>query len=86
MSLRRPLGETLGEIAGAALALGDNVARMVSVTSIELDLPIELRFGADAAGPVLVGDVPLFRTRTDFDWPPARLVAQFHAEPLEAQP
>lgn len=86
MTMRRPLGETLGEVAGSVLALEGPAADLVQVQSIELDLPIELRLGSAASGHELVGDLPLFRTRTDFDWPPARLQARFVAVPTEAMP
>ncbi len=86
MTVRRPLGETLGEVAGSVLALNGTVSQLVQVASIELDLPIELRLGSAASGHELVGDLPLFRIRTDFDWPPARLRARFEAVPLEAAP
>lgn len=86
MTVRRPLGETLGEVAGSVLALGRPEAALVRVNSIELDLPIELRLGTAASGHELVGDVPLFRIRTDFDWPPARLQARFEAVPVDAMP
>lgn len=86
MSVRRPLGQTLGEIAGSVLALDGLAAKLVQVGSIELDLPIELRLGSAATGHELVGDLPLFRIRTDFDWPPARLHARFEAVPVELVP
>lgn len=82
MNGRRPLGETLGEIAGSAL--GMNSGALVQITSIDLDLPLDLRLGEDADGPVLVGDVPLFRMRTDFDTEPSRLKIRFESQPLEA--
>lgn len=85
MNGRRPLGETLGEIAGSALGLrGGELRGGVRVTSIDLDLPLDLRLGSDADGPVLIGDLPLFRLRTAFDTEPARLVVRFQAEPLGA--
>ena len=87
MNGRRPLGETLGEIAGSALGLSGGELRgagMVRVTSIDLDLPLDLRLGCDDDGPVLIGDLPLFRLRTDFDTEPARLTISFQAKPLES--
>lgn len=87
MNGRRPLGETLGEIAGSALGMTGGELRdagMVRVTSIDLDLPLDLRLGRDADGPVLIGDLPLFRLRTAFDTEPARLTIRFQAKPLES--
>ncbi len=80
MNGRRPLGETLAEIAGSALGIGESA--LVKITSIDLDLPIDLRLGEDTAGPVLVGDLPLFRMRTAFDTEPARLTIRFEAQAL----
>lgn len=82
MNGRRLLGETLGEIAGGALDMAPEAARLVRVTAIELDLPIDIRIARDGAEAVLVGDVPLFHWRTDFDPPPARLQVSCTAVPL----
>lgn len=82
MNGRRLLGETLSEIAGSALDLGPGAAQMVRVTSIELDLPIDIRIARLGTEAVLVGDVPLFHWRTDFDPPPARLQVSFESAPV----
>jgi hypothetical protein len=87
MNGRRPLGETLGEIAGSALGINAGAgsgSALVNVTSIDVELPLDLRLGADAAGPILVGDVPLFRMRTAFDTEPSRLTVRFEAQALDA--
>lgn len=84
MNGRRLLGQTLGEIAGDALDAGREAAGLVQVTSLELDLPLDIRVAIEADGPVLIGDVPLFRLRTTFDPPPAQLRVRWAAEPLEA--
>lgn len=86
MTVRRPLGQTLGEIAGSVLALDGLAAQLVQIGSLELDLPIELRLGSAETNHELVGDLPLFRMRTDFDWPPARLQARFDAVPVDRMP
>jgi len=83
---RRLLGETLGEIAGSALDVPGQGAPMLQVTSIELDLPIDLRFAHDGDAPCLVGDVPLMHLRTAFDPPPARFRVTCVASPVEAMP
>lgn len=81
MTARRPLGELLGELAeGAAAVAGDGA---VYVRSFSISLPIDLRLVATATGPQVVGDVPLFTTRTAFDPDPARLSVEWHAVPSE---
>ena len=86
MNGRRLLGETLGEIAGSALDMPGMAARLVHVTSIELDLPIDIRFAHEDDVPFLIGDVPLMHLRTDFDPPPARLQISCVSTPVEALP
>lgn len=86
MNGRRLLGETLGEIAGSALDMPGTAAQLVHVTSIELDLPIDIRFARDGDVPFLIGDVPLMHLRTAFDPPPARLQIVCLASPVEAMP
>lgn len=84
MNGRRLLGQTLGEIAGDALDAGREAVRLVRVTTLELELPLDIRIAIDPDGPVLVGDVPLFRLRTAFDPPPAQLRVRWAAEAMEA--
>jgi hypothetical protein len=68
---RRALGEMLAEIAeGAAAAAG--VGLPVHATRMELSLPVEIRL-LHGDVPVLLGDVPLYRWRTDFDAPASRV-------------
>ncbi len=86
MNGRRLLGETLGEIAGSALDMPGMAAARVHVTSLELDLPIDLRFALEGGVAMLVGDVPLLHMRTDFDPPPSRLRITCTSCPVEALP
>lgn len=83
---RRPLGETLSDIAGGALGIGAAAGTLVRVTSIDLDLPLDIRLADGPEGPVVVGDVPLFRTRTAFDTEPSRLIVHCRAADVEALP
>jgi hypothetical protein len=81
---RRPLGELLDELAGgiAGFAAGTGVR----AHSLSIRLPIDLRLAMTEQGPLLIGELPLFRTRTDFDPDPARLQVEWHAVPVEAAP
>jgi hypothetical protein len=84
MNGRRLLGETLSEIAGSALDMPGTAVQSVHVTSIKFDLPIDIRLAREDDVVLLIGDVPLMRTRTDFDPLPARLQITCVASPLEA--
>lgn len=69
MTARRPLHETLAELAGGLMEAAR--ASPIRTRSVELSLPIDLRLpGPDGE---LRGDLPLFRLRTAFDPEPARL-------------
>ena len=81
MIFRRPLSALLGEVAQGAL---DGAADTpVRITDIEVDLPIELRLSHRESGAELLGDVPLFLTRTLFDPPVSRLAVRWVAEGVE---
>ena len=80
MSERRPLGELLGELADCLTAFPANSG--LQAQSLSLDLPIDVRLVSTADGLQLIGDVPLFLTRTDFDPTPARLAVEWHAVPV----
>ncbi len=85
MNGRRALAELLIELADSAAAFVDVAVTMpVRARSLSLSLPIDLRLASTDAGLEIVGDVPLFRTRTDFDPEPARLEIEWHAVPLGA--
>jgi hypothetical protein len=81
MTARRPLGELLGELADGAAAVGGDGA--VYARSFSISLPIDLRLVVTPSGPQVIGDVPLFITRTAFDPEPARLSVEWHAIPSE---
>lgn len=81
MSFRRPLSDMLGDVAGGALdGAGDSA---VSITEMEFDLPVELRLSDDGPDAQLLGDVPLFLTRTAFDAPVSRLSVHWLAGEVE---
>lgn len=82
MNGRRTLAELLGELAESAATFADATGGMpVRGRSLSLSLPIDLRLLSTADGPEVIGDVPLFRTRTDFDPDPARLEVEWRAVP-----
>ncbi|MEA2732929.1 MAG: hypothetical protein QOD93_7447 [Acetobacteraceae bacterium] len=91
---RRTLGEMLAEIADGAFAASATGIAM-RATSMQLSLPVEIRVrrgdmepadtnvGDTKPGdtPTLLGDVPLFRWRTDFDAPASRVTVHWHETP-----
>lgn len=79
MIMRRPLSALLSEVAEGA-AEGARGAP-VAIRDIEMELPVELRFDQSSGETELLGDVPLFLTRTAFDAPPSRLFVRWVAEP-----
>ncbi|VVT12248.1 hypothetical protein [Erythrobacter sp. EC-HK427] len=79
MMLRRPLSALLSEVAEGA-AEGARGAP-VAIREIEMEMPVELRFDHSGGEMQLLGDVPLFITRTAFDAPPSRLFVRWAAEP-----
>jgi hypothetical protein len=79
---RRALAELLSELADSAAAFADVAGAMpVRARSLSLSLPIDLRLVGTAEEPEIIADVPLFRTRTDFDPDPARLEVEWRAVP-----
>jgi len=72
MTARRALGDTLSELALDLMDLANTSTS--HATSIELTLPIELRF--EVGREDLVGDLPQYRRTTAFDAPPAGLTVK----------
>jgi hypothetical protein len=82
--IRRPLEDVIGELVDGLAALPplDGCARDLaglSLTSVELTLPIETRVLGGPAGLVVHADMPALRTRTAFDLPVGRLVMRLSA-------
>jgi hypothetical protein len=84
MTGRRPLAALLGELADGIAGFG--ASGPVRARSVSMRLPIDLRLVQADGGYELIGDVPLFRTRTEFDPEPAQLELEWHAIGPEAQP
>jgi hypothetical protein len=85
MNGRRPLAELLSELADSAAAFNVAGDMPVRARSLSLSLPIDLRLASTDKGLELIGDVPLFLTRTDFDPDPARLEVNWRAIPLGSE-
>jgi len=75
---RRPLGDTLAELALGLMELA--ATGSARATGIELRLPIELYFSAESGE--LTGDLPLYRRATAFDAPPAQITITLAEELL----
>ncbi len=76
--MRRPLSALLGEVAQGAVEGAQDAH--VAIRNIEMDLPIDLRINHTGEETELLGDVPLFLTRTDFDAPISRLFVRWSAQ------
>jgi hypothetical protein len=85
MNGRRALAELLSELADIAAAFGVAGDMPVRARSLSLSLPIDLRLASTDKGLEVIGDVPLFLTRTEFDPDPARLEVNWHAIPLASE-
>ena len=72
MSARRPLGETLTDVACGALDATAAVP-MVRVLRLSVTLPMEFALSRSAGEWKLLADVPRTVTRTAFDVDPGRV-------------
>jgi hypothetical protein len=79
MTPRRPLGDTLAEVA-AGMTDAHHLTPGLAVRGLEVTLPIELAWRGEGADVLLLGDLPRTVTRTAFDSNPARLAVVWHAE------
>lgn len=80
MNGRRALADLLSELADTAAAFAEVAGETpVRARQLSLSLPIDLRVASTDKGLEVIGDVPLFRTRTDFDTEPARLEVDWQA-------
>ena len=61
MALWRPLGDTLIELAGALCAADE-----LTITEIDIDLPLEISLGVHTGQPLLMGIVPHSRWEAGF--------------------
>jgi hypothetical protein len=79
MTTRRPLGETLAEVA-ESLTDTHRLTPGLAVRGLEVTLPIELAWRGEGGEVLLLGDLPRTVTRTAFDRHPARLAVVWHSE------
>jgi hypothetical protein len=79
MTTRRPLGETLAEVA-AGMTDAHRFTPGLTVRGLTVTLPIELAWRGQGADVLLLGDLPRTVTRTAFDSDPARLAVVWHSE------
>lgn len=84
MNGRRALADLLNELAESTAVFANAASGVpVRARSLSISLPIDLRLAQTRDGPLVIGDLPLFRTRTDFDPDPARLEVEWRAVPLD---
>ena len=72
MSARRPLGETLGEIASGTLDVL-RVTPQLGINRIAVTLPLETQLHKVGGQVQVLGDLPRLVTRTAFDLRPGRI-------------
>ena len=83
MSLwHRPLSAMLTDVFDAVLAARTRQAS-VNARSVELRLPVEISLRDVDGQPAFIGDVPVWRWRTEFDQEPGRLCITWEVEASE---
>ena len=80
--IRRPLEDMIGELVDGLATLPGTLR----LTNVELTLPVETRVLGGPSGLVVHADMPVLRTRTDFDLPLGRLVLRLGTAPTEGEP
>ena len=88
MNGRRPLAALLGELAESVAGFAGGDGRGPGAVAWRSRCRSTSAWSRATDGYELIGDVPLFRMRTDFDPEPARLEVEWHAIPWsgEARP
>jgi hypothetical protein len=76
---RLPLAETLTDVLAGVLPAAAPGAP-VRITSLVVDLPLEVMLARGDGAPELLANLPRWRWTTDFDARPGRLWASFHVE------
>lgn len=80
----RPMGDMLIDVAGSLLSLGAG-HQIVRATSLELTLPVDIRFRGSSDALVCCCDVPAWRWRTDWDPPIGKLRVTLQETRLEIE-
>ena len=70
---KRPLWETLVDLAHAVMPADGLEAEMIRVTSVEMNLPVEVTVRQSIAGIEFLADMPVWRMSTFFDAPKSRM-------------
>ncbi|HEY5712776.1 MAG TPA: hypothetical protein VIT38_12860 [Allosphingosinicella sp.] len=83
MNGRRPLAALLGDLADGVAGFAASGPGGIRARSLAISLPIDVRLVPTQGGYELIGDVPLFRMRTDFDPDPAMLEVEWQAVPSD---
>jgi hypothetical protein len=81
----RPLGDMLTDVAGSLLDLRADQS-VVRATSIELTLPIDVKFKRSHEELIFCADVPVWRWRTDWDPPFGQLRLTLEETRQEIEP
>ncbi len=71
MTARRYLSDMLADVAEGVMTVADRAG--LRATGVELSLPLDIRLDMTDDEPALIGELPQFITRTDFDPDLARL-------------
>jgi hypothetical protein len=78
---RRPLGDLLVEVAAGTLK-GLSMAPALHARQVDLTLPIEFAVVWRSGEPILLGELPRWRFRTDFDQKAGSLRVAWREEEL----
>ena len=71
--MKRALSETLIELAHAVMPSDGPEAAVIRVTSVEMDLPVEVTIRRSIEGVEFLADLPSWRLTTVFDAPKSRM-------------
>lgn len=70
--MRRELWETISDLVGSVMP-DDSAAELLRVSSVSLDVPIEVTFRRGEEGVLMLADLPRWRWTTAFDEKRGRL-------------
>jgi hypothetical protein len=79
--MRRPLAETMIDLVSAADPVGE-AERILRITSLAIDVPIEVRLRRIAGELEFLADVPSWRWQTGMEEPHSRLKIRWEEEEI----